>query len=383
MSSDARILIVGAGVGGLALAQALRRGGVDVTVYEQDPTPTIRNQGYRIHIDSNGNAALRTCLSAAVLDLVRRSSGHNGDLFAAYTHHLDQVMVQTFPEIADDDITCVDRNAFRHALLTGMADDVHFGKRLAGYQLTDSGRVRVEFADGGGDEGDVLVGADGVGSAVRRQLLPDATVRDLGLRCLYGRMTITETTEPLIPQDLHRGFSWVGDGDGCGAGFAPVRFRARPDGTADYLMTTLVATPQRLGVADADLFAFSSEQLWKLAVDTTASWHSAIRELYAHADSGTFFPITIRAAERLDAIPSGPVTLLGDAAHAMPPTGAAGANTALQDAATLAGELLGAARGDKPFSEAVAAYERVMLPRGFAAVDDSLRMAGHLLGNAG
>ncbi|UGT66837.1 FAD-dependent monooxygenase [Nocardia gipuzkoensis] len=208
MSSDARILIVGAGVGGLALAQALRRGGIDVTVYEQDPTPTIRNQGYRIHIDSNGNAALRTCLSAEALDLVRRSSGHNGDLFAAYTHHLDQVMVQTFPEIADDDITCVDRNAFRHALLTGMADDVHFGKRLSGYQLTDSGRVRVEFADGGGDEGDVLVGADGVGSAVRRQLLPDATVRDLGLRCLYGRMTITETTEPLIPQDLHRGFSW-------------------------------------------------------------------------------------------------------------------------------------------------------------------------------
>ncbi|WP_181725539.1 NAD(P)-binding protein [Nocardia gipuzkoensis] len=43
MSSDARILIVGAGVGGLALGQALRRGGIDVTVYERDPTPTIRN----------------------------------------------------------------------------------------------------------------------------------------------------------------------------------------------------------------------------------------------------------------------------------------------------------------------------------------------------
>ncbi|MGK8488882.1 FAD-dependent oxidoreductase [Nocardia asiatica] len=382
MASDARVLIVGAGVGGLALAQALRRGGMDVAVYEQDPTATIRNQGYRIHIDSNGNAALWNCLSDEALGLARRSSGRNGDLFAAYTHHLRQVRAQTFPDVAEDDITCVDRNAFRHALLTGVADAVHFGKRTAGYQLTDAGRVRVEFAAGGSDEGDVLVGADGVGSAIRRQLLPDATVRDLGLRCLYGRMTITEATEPLIPPDFHRGFSWVGDDNGCGAGFAPVRFRARPDGAADYLMTTLVATPERLGVTDAELFSFSAEQLWKLAVDTTVSWHPAIRELYAHADSGTFFPITIRAAERRDTIPSGPVTLLGDAAHAMPPTGGAGANTALRDAATLAGELLQAARDGKPLSEAVAAYERVMLPRGFDAVDSSLRMAGQLFGNA-
>src|SRR4051794_36672400 len=80
MSDRARILIAGAGIGGLALAQSLRHGGLDVAVYERDPTPKTRNQGYRIHIDPNGNAALRACLPARALDRVRRTSGVNGDL---------------------------------------------------------------------------------------------------------------------------------------------------------------------------------------------------------------------------------------------------------------------------------------------------------------
>jgi hypothetical protein len=57
------------------------------------------------------------------------------------------VTAQTFPGIADDQITHVDRNAFRQGLLTGLADVVHFGRTLAGYQIIDSGRVQVEFAE--------------------------------------------------------------------------------------------------------------------------------------------------------------------------------------------------------------------------------------------
>jgi 2-polyprenyl-6-methoxyphenol hydroxylase-like FAD-dependent oxidoreductase len=382
MSDRARILIAGGGVGGLALAQALRRGGLDVAVYEQDPSPRIRNQGYRIHIDPNGNAALRTCLPAETLDLVRRTSGVNDDVGAGYTHQLQQVMAQTFPGIPDDEITNVDRNTFRQGLLTGLADTVHFGRTLAGYRITDSGRVRVELAEGGTDEGDLLVGADGVGSAVRRRLLPHATVKDLGIRCIYGRMTITEATGAVIPEAISRGFSWVSDETGCGAGFAPVRFRFRPEGASDYMMITLLATSERLGMPDEELFELPPENLWKVTVEATAEWHPALRELFAHADRGTFFPIAIRAGARVDAWESGPVTLLGDAAHTMPPIGGVGANTALQDSATLAGELLAAARGEKSVIAAVAAYERVMLPRGFDTVDNSVRMAGQLFGKA-
>jgi 2-polyprenyl-6-methoxyphenol hydroxylase-like FAD-dependent oxidoreductase len=368
-----RILIAGAGIGGLALAQALRQGGLEVAVYERDPSPEIRNQGYRIHIDRNGNTALRTCLPAEVLDLVRRTSGIAGDLVAGYDHRLRRIHEQAFPDIPADEITHVDRETFRRGLLAGLDGTVHFGRTVTGYRVTDSGRVRVEFAEGGGDEGDILVGADGVRSAVRRQLLPDAVVRDIGLRCVYGRMPVNDTTGDLVPPDFDRGFCWVAGDNGFGAGFAAVRFRSRPESASDYLMTTLVATSERIGVPDERLFALSSEELRRLTVEATEGWHPSVGALFAHSEA--FFPIVIRAGERVDAWDSGPVTLLGDAIHTMPPTGGVGANTALQDAETLAGALLS---GRDPI-DAVAAYERVMLPRGFDTVDSSLRMAGQLL----
>ncbi|HEX4723696.1 MAG TPA: FAD-dependent monooxygenase, partial [Pseudonocardiaceae bacterium] len=60
-------------------------------MYERDPTPKTRNQGCRIHIDQNGNTALRACLPAATLDLVRRTSGINDNVMTTYTHQLRQV----------------------------------------------------------------------------------------------------------------------------------------------------------------------------------------------------------------------------------------------------------------------------------------------------
>jgi 2-polyprenyl-6-methoxyphenol hydroxylase-like FAD-dependent oxidoreductase len=128
MSDTERVLIGGGGVGGLVLAQALRHNGVDAVVYEQDPTPTTRNQGYRIHIDADGNAALRSCLPEQIFELVRDTSGANDDTLGSYTHQLREVMTQHFPGVTDELITCVDRNAFRRALLTGLDDVVRFGR---------------------------------------------------------------------------------------------------------------------------------------------------------------------------------------------------------------------------------------------------------------
>src|SRR6185436_10242538 len=112
-----RVLISGAGLGGLALAHALRRGGLDVAVFERDPTPQTRDQGYRLHIDADGNRALRACLPPDVLDRVRDTSGINGDLVATFTQRLEPVFAQEFPGIPDSEISNVDRDTFRRGML--------------------------------------------------------------------------------------------------------------------------------------------------------------------------------------------------------------------------------------------------------------------------
>ncbi|MEC3955972.1 NAD(P)/FAD-dependent oxidoreductase [Nocardia sp. CDC153] len=375
MKDSTRVLIVGGGVGGLTLAQALHTAGVDVVVYEQDPTPQTRNQGYRIHIDPDGNAALGECLDPQVFDVLRRSSSINGDLVTTFTSGLELVSALEFPGIPEKMITAVDRNAFRRGLLTGLDEVVRFGRTVSDYRITESGRVRIEFAEGGGDEGDLLVGADGVGSVIRRRLLPNAVVEDFGLRCIYGRMTLTGR---LDPDEFNRGLCWVTEGSTCGAGFGPVVFRTPEDGRPDYLMVTLCATPSRLGVTDDELFGMSAQELWKLSTDVVSDWHPAIRDIYAHSDIDSFFPITFRISAPVDNWGPGPVTLLGDAIHTMPPTAGAGANTALADAASLAREILSATRGEKSLTAAVADYQTVMLPRGRAAIDNSRRMAAQM-----
>ncbi|MEU4746170.1 hypothetical protein AB0G02_37715, partial [Actinosynnema sp. NPDC023658] len=98
-----------------------------------------------------------------------------------------------------------------------------------------------------------------------------------------------------------------------------------PAHASDYLMVTLVATPERLGVPDDELFALPPEGLREVCVEAITDWHPALRELFARADRETFLPIALRAGERVDAWEPGPVTLLGDAVHTMPPAGGGGA----------------------------------------------------------
>jgi 2-polyprenyl-6-methoxyphenol hydroxylase-like FAD-dependent oxidoreductase len=64
-----QVLIAGGGVGGLGLAQGLRRAGIEVTVFERDPAIAVGQQGYRIHLNADGDAALRRCLPSGLFDL--------------------------------------------------------------------------------------------------------------------------------------------------------------------------------------------------------------------------------------------------------------------------------------------------------------------------
>ncbi|MFJ5262573.1 FAD-dependent oxidoreductase [Streptomyces sp. NPDC088387] len=380
MADRPRILIAGGGIGGLALAQALRRDDQDVVVFERDPTPEVRNQGYRIHIDADANAALQACLAPPLHTTMCSSSGVSSSLVAFYSPQLELVNSLTLPA-TDGEITHMDRSTFRKVLLTGLDDVVRFGRTVSGFDVTPAGRVRVSLADGGVEEGDLLVGADGARSAICRQLLPHASVRDLGLRCIYGRIPLDDTTRALLPEDFHRGTIWVADDNDCGAGFAPMQFRTRPEEASDYLMVTLFTTATRLGIPGEDEYRrLAAPELRRITADLTGHWHPRLREVFDRTPADSLLPIPIRAGERVAPWPAGPVTVLGDAIHLMPPTGGVGTSAAMQDAATLAGELRKAAEQGRTLVDAVAAYERVMLPRGFDIIDGALKTAALMFG---
>ncbi|MFF0345330.1 FAD-dependent oxidoreductase [Kribbella sp. NPDC004875] len=361
-----KVAIMGAGIGGLALAQGLLAAGVEVAVYERDPSPQYRKQGYRIHISQVGEAALAAVLPDAVRRRVIATATRPGDLVAGFDDQLTPQFEEVYPVAGPDMVTSVDRYAFRRALMTGLDDVLRFGKQFTSYAETRDG-VEIAFADGTSVFADVLVGADGVGSRVRGQLVPSMEVVDIGVRCIYGKVPLTPAVRELAPPAFLRGFCFASDGAGIGSAFAPVIFREPPAEYGDYLMAVLTGTNERLGVSDDELFSMSPSELWGNVAGLVDSWHPAIGALIAAAEVEAAFPITLRTCIDVPTWSSERVTMLGDAVHPMTPAAGAGANTALWDAARLTQALVS---GEGP-----AAYQREMVANGQAMVTESLQNA--------
>jgi 2-polyprenyl-6-methoxyphenol hydroxylase-like FAD-dependent oxidoreductase len=89
---DLRVIVIGAGIGGLALAHGLRRADIDVAVYERDRTPSHRLQGYRVHIDAAGSRALHACLPPELFDAFVATCGQPNRGIAFYSHRLRELI---------------------------------------------------------------------------------------------------------------------------------------------------------------------------------------------------------------------------------------------------------------------------------------------------
>jgi 2-polyprenyl-6-methoxyphenol hydroxylase-like FAD-dependent oxidoreductase len=370
-----RVAIVGAGIGGLALAQGLVKAGVDVRLYERDPSARHRKQGYRIHISPLGERALAAVLPDAVRRRVIETATHPGDLMAGFNDQLEATFEQVFPAGGPETVSAVDRYAFRRALMTGLDDVLAFGKQFASYDVGADG-VEIRFEDGTSSTADVLIGADGVGSRVRAQLVPDFEVVDIGVRCIYGKVPLTPEIRGVVPPAFLRGFCFITGPRGVGAAFAPVVFRTPPEEYGDYLMAVLTATNDVLGHSDDELFTMNPADLWRIVTRASASWHPTVRTLVAAAEVDAAFPITLRTCRQVASWPPGRVALLGDAAHPMTPAAGAGANTALWDAARLTRALTENDPTDP--TEGLASYQQDMTANGQAAVTESLENAKRL-----
>ncbi|MFE2727582.1 FAD-dependent oxidoreductase [Kitasatospora sp. NPDC059327] len=400
-----RVIIVGAGLGGLTLAQGLRTRGFDVTVHERDPHPDARPQGYRIQLDRPGLTGLRRCLPESLFRLCLATAGSPPARVSVRGRHLqpltDRAAEETpGPDTTDQDLQrphAFDRPTLRRILLSGLDDRVHYGAELIGFEQAADSTVTARFTDGRTATGDLLVGADGVGSAVRALLLPNARVEDAGLRLIYGRIRLDRTTPAEIPPWVFDSiFTVVTGGPGHPhVGLGPVRFGCPPDtagaatdppvalpATGDYLACMVGAPADHPALRPfAELRRLDRGALRDLALTVLGDdWHPDVHRLLSRWETDSLFPLRVSTAAPVEPWEAGRVTLIGDAIHAMSPVLAMGANTAIRDAGELVAALSAAADEGAPLVEAVRDYQNRMVDYAFAVVASSRRTGRERVG---
>jgi 2-polyprenyl-6-methoxyphenol hydroxylase-like FAD-dependent oxidoreductase len=389
------VVIIGGGIGGLTLAQGLKQSGVSCAVYERDRTPSDRVQGYRVHISPTGSVALHDCLPPHLFDAFVRTCGKPAQGIHFVTEHMNVLLAitdlnrtQQSGEVAQH--RSVSRITLRQVLLSGLEEEVHFGKSFVRYEEASSGGIIAHFEDGSTAEGDVLVAADGGGSRVRRQLLPQAQRIDTGVAGIAGKVFLDEKGADRIAPLLRNGMTLASgrggyclfvalqdvDGaatDGFGGNAGPVA-DLHLDNSRSYLMWALGARREKLGLAGRDIDRLSGEELRStaLAVMAARGWDERFQTLVRLAQADTINALAIRTSVPLAPWRTQHITLLGDAIHSMTPYRGIGANVALKDAMRLRGALAAAAGGGRPLLDAIHDYETDMAAYGFRAVRTSL-----------
>ena len=168
--------------------------------------------GYRVGISPAGSRALKACLPPANYELFVATCARAPRFFNMLTEQLSEVLCfeldGALAEAMDGEKNVI-RRTLRRVLLTGLEDKVAFGKRLLGYVHSPDGRVTAHFEDGSTACGDILVGADGTGSAVRKQRLPEARLEDTGMVSFGGKLPMTAENRALLSDKMFYGMSMV------------------------------------------------------------------------------------------------------------------------------------------------------------------------------
>ncbi|ASW55092.1 NAD(P)/FAD-dependent oxidoreductase [Plantactinospora sp. KBS50] len=336
-----RIAVVGAGPAGLTFARVLRRRGHPVTVLERDPAPDARPPGGTLDLHEGlGQLALDKAGLMAEFRALSRPEGQ-----AMRILDTDGSVLRDWRSGPDDLANPeIDRGQLRDLLIGPL--EVQWGRGVTQVVPGAGDGVLVHFADGRQESFDLVVGADGARSRVR-PAVSSVTPHYTGITLVESSLDDVDTRHP----DLAR---LIGDGSvaayGVNRGLVAqrnsgghvkvyVQFRAPLDWHAN------------LDLADVEAVRTSLLALFE-------GWAPAVLDLLRRGDAFVHRPLHVLPVSHTWTHVPG-VTLLGDAAHLMPPLGA-GANLAMLDGAELAESI---ANGPDDLDKAVRAFEEQMWVR--------------------
>jgi 2-polyprenyl-6-methoxyphenol hydroxylase-like FAD-dependent oxidoreductase len=314
-----RALVIGGGIGGLTVARALGRAGVEAKVFERAPGVEQIQVGGAIHLWHNGMRGLQR---VGLADEITALGGRDAVVETAEMRNwrgklLTSWSVAKTERAVGAPTVGVRRPDLHRVLAGGIGPGVlSLGRECTGFAQTAAGVV-ARFADGAEEEGDILIGADGLHSTVRRQLLGDEQPRFAGYAswqalCEYR----DESTRP--------GLFWIVWGPGARFLFYRV--------DADRLYWEGIFATEAGGVDRP------GERKQAVAA-RFAGWHHPVEAIIEATDEAAIMRHDVYDRPPAKRWGEGRATLLGDAAHPMTNAAGQGANQTIEDAVVLASRL--------------------------------------------
>lgn len=327
------IIIIGGGVGGLCAAIALRQIGIDAQVHER--ADLLGDVGAGLVVWSNAIRALR---ALGLADEVIQAGAvlQRAEISTAPGKVLQRADLSLHKKMYGEPTVAIHRAALRRILLARLpANAIHLNQKCARTSQDPTGAV-AHFEDGSSARADLLVGADGIRSAVRAGLFPDTRLRYSGYTAWRGVVQTKDESALGITSE-----TW-----GRGQRFGIVRMDAERVywfATANTPAGNLVPQNQR---KTALLKQFGN-------------WHNPIPALLANTPPEAFLQNDIYDIPPMKKWSEGRIVLLGDAAHATTPNMGQGACMAMESALVLARCL---ADGSS-HAQALASYQNLRQPR--------------------
>lgn len=379
-----RVVVVGGGIGGLALGAGLRRRGYEVAVFDRD-NDVAATGGYHITLDERAQSALRELVAPQIMRRLLASASalrlRDRDAFWDRRGRL----LGHGPDLAGHAGIDVDRITLRRLLAEAVGGDLHLGRSVSQVGRGGDGRPQVLFTGGEPVSADLVVGADGAHSVVARHLAGGATNSPAGIIGFSGRTLRGD----LSPAEQRR----LGPRSGLAVG---PRGAALYVGFLDPVGNAVLDAPElRMSVTSGPTYIWGAMFPESAATDSLRAlregelqgallgrfrergWAERPLEVIARADPHSvaayrFNAASTRAAE-LAPWPAGCITALGDAVHATPPTAGMGAGAAIRDAAALLEHLGGVADGTSTPADAVHRFEAGMRRRGSEVLTLAMR----------